>query len=84
MQPLSTQPGLRCPPCILRFARQACGQATQAGNVPTIDLSGLIPDSRHYRRLSARFSREWPEAIAQRREALSTGSGRRRTIVKRG
>ena len=29
------------------------------------------------------YSREWPTAIAQRREALSTGSGRRRTIVKR-
>jgi hypothetical protein len=42
------------------------------------------PDSCHLRRLSSGSSRGWPQAIAQRRAALSTGSGRRRTIEKRG
>jgi RHS repeat-associated protein len=40
-----------------------------------------LPDSCYRRRLSAGFSRGWPQAIAQRREAPSTGSGRRRTAA---
>ena len=46
----------------------------------TGDLSVPIPDSCHYRRLSAGFSRAWPQAIAQRCEARWTRSGRRRTL----
>ena len=40
----------------------------------TGDLSVPIPDSCHYRRLSAGFSRAWPQAIAQRCEARWTRS----------
>jgi hypothetical protein len=43
-----------------------------------------FPDRCQTRRLSAGFSREWPQAIAQRRVALSMGSGRRRRIAERG
>jgi hypothetical protein len=32
----------------------------------------------------AGFSGGWPQAITERREALSAGSGRRRIIGKRG